>query len=375
MRKHRPFIDSILLATLFLAGLIGLPGTCHAQVTKLPMRFLYLGPNGGGIFHETVREVCEAHAVAWSQTAGCPAFICASIEPLSWYSFGGAQYTLSPLGSGCMGATFTPPRQYYCDGQPTGTYTYNPPSDGCSIPLLPDKPPVCIGNPIDPSVGAKLQQEVDYMGTGAFPLELTRRYNSRSVVPSSTPLPPLTNDTLVRVGNIYTSAHSLYVGVSAVPAPGYSVWRFNYQRAIVKSADNMTQPAMIVHRENSSVRFFVQTNGNWMTIANRTNALVSLTDPQNNLLGWRHSDPESGETEIFDTTGKLIAIIRTNGLAHTLQYDPSSGRLVSVVDSFGRSLQMSHDGQGRLSTFTDPNGETYSYGYDAAENLVARRRQ
>lgn len=60
-----------------------------------------------------------------------------------------------------------------------------PPQNGACIGAPPDKPlgarqpgQCRVGNPCDPATGNKILEEVDYAGTGPFPLRFARYYNS-----------------------------------------------------------------------------------------------------------------------------------------------------------------------------------------------------
>jgi YD repeat-containing protein len=102
----------------------------------------------------------------------------------------------------------------------------------------------------------------------------------------------------------------------------------------------------------------------------------------------------NGEQRRFDpTTWKLIAIVDRNGNTTTVAYD-SSGRLSTVTDpasrtltftygntnfsnlvssvttSVGISLSYSYDTQGRLTQVTKPDSTTVSFTYDSQSRIT-----
>jgi len=78
--------------------------------------------------------------------------------------------------------------------------------------------------------------------------------------------------------------------------------------------------------------------------------------------------------ESFLPSGLLGSRNFADGVAHSLQYSttttpaavaPLPGLLISVSDSFGRSLQLTYDTAGRLATMTSSVGHLYQYTLDS----------
>lgn len=67
--------------------------------------------------------------------------------------------------------------------------------------------------------------------------------------------------------------------------------------------------------------------------------------------------------------GKLISRTFVDGRKLTLAYDATSGRLSTITDDTGRSLQLTYNGNGQVGTLTHPAGQI-SYGYGANYNLT-----
>jgi len=70
----------------------------------------------------------------------------------------------------------------------------------------------------------------------------------------------------------------------------------------------------------------------------------------------------------FDLTGKLTEILTPNNLSQTFTYN--GDLLASVTDTFGRSLTLTYNQNGRLETLTTPIGD-FTYTYDTNDNLIS----
>lgn len=80
---------------------------------------------------------------------------------------------------------------------------------------------------------------------------------------------------------------------------------------------------------------------------------------------------QNGDVSVFSQDGRLLSI-RNAGRPNedvTLEYE-ASGQLSRVIDGKGAALQFGYDWYGLLTSATLPDGTTYSYIYDAHENLV-----
>lgn len=77
---------------------------------------------------------------------------------------------------------------------------------------------------------------------------------------------------------------------------------------------------------------------------------------------------KQGTRYLFNANGRLSSIVDKNG--NTVQLAYNGGNLSSITDPSGRALNFSHDAQGRIASMTDPAGHVTSYTYDPAGNLV-----
>lgn len=191
--------------------------------------------------------------------------------------------------------------------------------------------PPCVGDPINFGTGNKFERAVDYQGSGPFPMSLVRYYNSQD--------------------------NAVF---------GFGSWRGGYSRAIAIPSAGVAR----VTRDDGRVLTFTLTGGVW-TPNSSVNSRLAQT-----AAGWIYTTAND-ETETYDVNGRLVAFANRAGLTQTLDYD-ADGNLISVTGPFGRQLRFSYvaaaAGNGWLvSQVTAPDGGSYSYAYDANDNLVSVR--
>jgi YD repeat-containing protein len=182
-------------------------------------------------------------------------------------------------------------------------------------------PQVCVGNPVHPGTGNKYQEEVDYNGPGSFPLSLVRHYNSQA---------------------------------GTTGEAGYG-WRI-FPRLTV-----LSETAVTAIRADGRTLSFALASGQWRADADVVERLVRTTS------GWELTLSE-GVTELFDAGGAPTGRLNASGLAQTISR-PNASQTV-LTDTFGRSLALELDMQGRVKQFTDPSGGLYRYSYDASGNFT-----
>ncbi len=187
-------------------------------------------------------------------------------------------------------------------------------------------------NPINGAIGNKNQVEQDYVGTGAFPLQIKRYYNSASAV--SDPL------------NVY----SFGMG-----------WTDEYNRRLAVEPFNGTS-IIRAQRPDGRVIFFTLSG----STAHADPDIADWIEVTSTGYTYHGS---AGVDEGYDTSPRLIWLRKYGGVQQTLSYD-SNGNLIGVSDQFGHTLQIGYSSLGLLSTITDPAGNTYAYKYDTNSNLV-----
>jgi YD repeat-containing protein len=186
----------------------------------------------------------------------------------------------------------------------------------------------CVGNPITPGVGNKLQQELDYVGSGPYPLRFERVYNSF---------------------NVGTSAWSNQGGLPAN-------WTHNYNRRLTLGGLSSGPVAFVTaDRPDGKVMPFARSGAVYVTDAD-----VNLRLEQT-VSGWQLINEED-EVEVYDAGGVLQTITNRAGLTHTLAYLPD-GKLSSVTDAFGRSLTFVYIANGYIGALQNPEGGQYTFTY------------
>jgi YD repeat-containing protein len=160
------------------------------------------------------------------------------------------------------------------------------------------------GNPINLSMGNKFQKEEDYRGSGAFPLQFTRYYNSLD-----------------------------------------GFWRHTYAIRLKSFSSQLT----LIRADGRESRFSLDQD---MATAGAT----ELGRLVKNGTGWRYISPAQEQYE-FDSQGRLLRWSNSNGQFHKLSYAINS---VTVVDASGNSLNFTQDAYFQPLTF---NSSELSIGY------------
>lgn len=96
------------------------------------------------------------------------------------------------------------------------------------------------------------------------------------------------------------------------------------------------------------------------------NRIDTLIDTVQGLSYLRAADETRWQ---FDQAGKLVSITQRNGWTMQLAYG-DAGRIASVTNAFGRTLQFAHDEAGRLVSVVAPDGQRVAYAYDSAGRLA-----
>ncbi|MBU0664802.1 MAG: hypothetical protein KJ990_09705 [Proteobacteria bacterium] len=96
-------------------------------------------------------------------------------------------------------------------------------------------------------------------------------------------------------------------------------------------------------------------------------AVITATE---DAPGYTMTQP-NGTRLFFDIDGRLIEKRDLNNNSTFLAYDGDN--LTAISDGFGRSVTLTYNAGGKLDSITTPIG-TYSYTYDANDNLVSMTR-
>ncbi|MBE1161801.1 DUF6531 domain-containing protein [Dyella acidiphila] len=190
------------------------------------------------------------------------------------------------------------------------------------------------GNPINFSIGNKYQEEDDYTGSGTFPLQFARYYNSD--------------------GN----------GDGTIGAR----WNHSYSRFLTLSEQQSVVTAML-YRDDGEVRYFNQCGSLWCATADETGTLTATTNSSGYVVAWTYVD-ERDVTENYDGSGRLLSETAVGGFSHQLSYN-AAGQLTSVKDSYGHVLSLTYNSSGQIGQLLEPDGQAVTYAYDASGNLTS----
>jgi YD repeat-containing protein len=272
-------------------------------------------------------ELCEYHLPfeAFSSCVGPPD------DTGTWHCPENNAETILALYNGASGNW---PRRYNisCEQQdntcPAGT-VYNPgtpyTAPSCDPKNnknagVPTAPQLCHGNPIHIGTGNKFQREVDYRSEGTFPLRASRFYNSD-------------------VGS----------------------WRFFPEIQTVSAG---TEVELI--RADGKGLPFRKEGGSWISDPDVVGTLTASEDGSGNITGWSYTSSKD-QVESYDAQGRLQSITARNGLSHSYAYATDS---ITVTHSGGALLIYQLDVEGRVTGFTDPDYNSYQYGYDGEGRLT-----
>jgi YD repeat-containing protein len=227
---------------------------------------------------------------------------------------------------------------------PTWSYCWRAPQTKPDLPKALGPCKDCAlskGNPINIATGNKYQEELDYRGSGPFPLEYVRRHNSQAY------------DQIYYGPNFHTRLPT---------------WRGTYDRAVLFN-EHPTYPTARVYRHDGSVLQFRLSTGTWVPDGDVVERLTRLVNGSGETTGWTLTTKDD-ELETYDATGHLQSIQNRAGITQTLTYD-ATGRIASVTHSFGEQLTFAYDSNDHLATITVPGGGIITYTYAASNGNLA----
>lgn len=240
-----------------------------------------------------------------------------------------------------------------CSASSSGKRLGNP-KGGCDC----TQPQGYSGDPIDNSTGNIYLGENDFQGGGAWPLQLTRSYNSFTSV--MVYMSPATSGL---VGYIY---------------PFGTGWTFTYgARLLLNNESPLTSLEAL--RSDGQVLTFTLSHNTWSPDVDVNDQLTEQTDSSGKPVGWTLTDADRN-VERYDATGHLLSVTNRAGMRETLTYSTSAtptnvapvpGLLLQVTGADGRILQFTWNAQSRISTMTDPSGQRYIYAYDSNGELIS----
>ncbi|SOE06293.1 YD repeat-containing protein [Variovorax sp. YR752] len=189
------------------------------------------------------------------------------------------------------------------------------------------------GNPILASSAEKYQVERDFTDVGVENFEWTRIYRSSWRQDLS--------DTGAALGGAWSHSHN---------------WRVKVYEAVGGKS------AVVESGSGERLNFsMAATASTWSALGNPN----SLESSSGN--GWTLR-LATGEALHFSASGKLTSRVATNGW--TTNYNYINDRLTQITSQFGRVIEISYDGNGRIGGLALPGARSVSYSYDASGRLT-----
>jgi len=112
--------------------------------------------------------------------------------------------------------------------------------------------------------------------------------------------------------------------------------------------------------------------------------LTKVVNGSGVITGWKYTVATNDTVENYDATGNLTSIILRNGQTTTFTYStfstsfsiaPAPGLLITVIDHFGRALQLIYYDSARIKSATDPVGNVVYFYYDESSSVVVSGQQ
>jgi YD repeat-containing protein len=214
----------------------------------------------------------------------------------------------------------------------------------CSAPASKGPNPL-FENPIVVATGNKFQTETDYQSQSPFGLSFVRYFSS--------------------------TASAIDKGVG-------KKWSYGYQNAIQTSETNV-----YVNRSNGQTFVYTIDGTNWVSDADVSETLIENISSEGNRTGWAYTTSNDA-TEIYNSSGQLLSVTSRAGQSKTFTYDiaTTSGgdgndaTLDKVIGFTGETMLFRYAISNepypskRILGMTDPEGNTYSYSYDAIGNII-----
>ena len=178
------------------------------------------------------------------------------------------------------------------------------------------------GDPIDINTGNVHEQFIDYSTRGSNLLQFIRYYNSRA-----------------------QGTYSTEIGTN---------WRSNFDRYL-----QLFSSEVVAERANGQQLIFTLQSGTWVS---DSDVDVTLSESGSTWTLTDGDDTVETYNAINGIEATLTTIESRNGYEQTLTYN-SSGLLMAVTDSYGRSLSFAYNGSDMLQTVTTPDSSAINYAY------------
>lgn len=205
-----------------------------------------------------------------------------------------------------------------------------------------------VGNPVLPASGGKRQTEVDYAPSGNNVLRFERTFYSYGYY---------------RPFGMTKDRPDSMIG---------QYWRSNYDRRIYPAPSGAGYLASMI-RPDGTIRHFDLSGNEVLTQGTFRRRLT-----QDTAGDWLYVNADN-EEERYSPEGLLQSITDVRGVSITFTYSdentppeiaPQPGLLIRAASSLGRELAFVYYPSGLLKTVSAPGELTFTYSYDARENLA-----
>jgi YD repeat-containing protein len=265
-----------------------------------------------------------------------------------------------------------------------------------AVPQDSTPPQHCSGNPIDTSIGTKIQKEIDIDAHGIGQINFNRTYSNASKFAGVfwfnpyqkflQVIDPQTVQWIREKSSPYTNkALACVSGWNEIKTKIIDNWAYGTTAQYINETCQILRNNVIVRnipilpkgqsivmyikpgsiqlvRENGSIfSFGLSTNDQYHELNGERGQLTAMSNSA--PIAWRFKT-NSGDIEDYNADGKLLSITTSNGMRQELFYDVTSGLLSSVKDSTGRELLFSYTGN-QISSVTVDGNKTTSYTYNA----------
>jgi len=230
----------------------------------------------------------------------------------------------------------------------TGATSINDPRAGMTGDLGVRDQSCPVGDPIMPGTGVSLLDEIDFAAVDSSSLSLTRRYRSSYLV---------------------------------APQDGFgNLWMHSYQLRLDLQLRQSWYPIISALRPNGEIVRFTTSSGTWIAMDGQSDNITPVLDAKQAIQGWQYKDARNDRIENYDSAGKLTSLQDRNGWTTTLAYSdgttpqaiaPRANLLIRITNNFGRSIQLTYDANGRISTMVSPDQKTTGYAYTPSGMLAS----
>jgi YD repeat-containing protein len=197
------------------------------------------------------------------------------------------------------------------------------------------------GNPIDPSVGVKVQMELDIGDVRGRGLQVIRRYVSRQL----------------------TNKEGMF-------GDGWYLAGFEKSLHVIQEGANSY---ILAIRSPNVTKLFSKDVDIWNSLVSTSDRIEEIENTTDRGEVWRYYDVSHHTVEYYDGNGVLNSITYPDGHVISLIYSdentpveiaPEGGLIIKIIDSsINKEVSFLYDAASRVSKVIDSNGQEFIYAY------------